>query len=272
MKKKSIGLALGGGGAKGLSHIEFIKALDEMELKPSIIAGSSIGAFIGGFYAAGVSGIEMEHILRKAKFSNISRLVDLTIRRTTSMLKGKGVENFLLKNMPASRFEDLQIPIKVVATDFWQREEVIFESGNLIQAIRASMALPVIFKPLNFNHKVLIDGNMVNPLPYDIIRSECDILIAIDVSGTKIPQHDDPMPNLFESIMSSLQIMQASIVKNKMKISRPDIYIKPALKNIRILHFDRYDEIKQGVQDDVEQFKHELNRQMKKKRRFFLFC
>lgn len=269
MKKKSIGLALGGGGAKGLCHIAFLKALDEMGLKPAVIAGTSIGAIIGGFYAAGLSGKEMESILQKVRFRDISKMVDLSIRRNAVMLKGKGVENFLYKNIPVRKFEELKIPLKVVATDFWRRKQVILKSGNLVPAIRASISLPALFKPVKIDNMVLVDGNAVNPLPYDIIREQCDVIIAIDVSGEKNPPELASMPSMFESIMSTLQIMQASIVENKMNVSKPDIYIKPSLKNIRILNFDRYEEIMEGVKDDVEQFKHEVDKQMKKRFLFF---
>ena len=269
MKKKRIGLALGGGGAKGLCHIAFLKALDEMGLRPSVIAGTSIGAIIGGFYAAGVSGAQMEEILRKVRVLDINKMVDFSGPLTSAFLKGKGVERFFHKHIPAQRFKDLHIPLKVVATDFWRRREVVFTSGELIPAIRASMSIPGLFKPVKDGNTVLVDGGAVNPLPYDTIRTECDVLIAIDVSGAKTSPGRNKMPSFVESIMSSFQIMQRSIVEHKMQISKPDIYIKPELKNIRVLEFYRYAEIMRGVKDDVEQFKHEVSRRMK--RRFLFF-
>lgn len=269
MKKKRIGLALGGGGAKGLCHIAFLKALDEMGLRPSVIAGTSIGAIIGGFYAAGVSGAQMEEILRKVRVLDINKMVDFSGPLTSAFLKGKGVERFFHKHIPAQRFKDLHIPLKVVATDFWRRREVVFTSGELIPAIRASMSIPGLFKPVKDGNTVLVDGGAVNPLPYDTIRTECDVLIAIDVSGAKTSPGHNQMPSFVESIMSSFQIMQRSIVEHKMQISKPDIYIKPELKNIRVLEFYRYAEIMRGVKDDVEQFKHEVSRRMK--RRFLFF-
>jgi NTE family protein len=268
MKKKRIGLALGGGGAKGLCHIAFLKALDEMGLKPSVIAGTSIGAIIGGFYAAGVSGAQMEDILRKVKISDVQKMMDISGSLASAFLKGKGVERFFHKHIPARRFEDLQIPLKVVATDFWQRKEIVFAAGELIPAIRASMSIPGLFRPVKIGATVFVDGGAVNPLPYDILRKDCDVLIAIDVSGAKAPLGQDPMPSFMESIMSTFQIMQGSIVENKMRISRPDIYIKPELKNIRVLEFYRYAEIITGVKDDVERLKREVLERMKRR---FLF-
>jgi NTE family protein len=269
LMKNKIGLALGGGGAKGLCHIAFLKALDEMGLRPSVIAGTSIGAIIGGFYAAGVSGAQMEEILRKVRVSDINKMVDFSSPLAPAFLKGKGVERFFHKHIPAQKFQDLRIPLKVVATDFWRRKEIVFESGDIIPAIRASMSIPGLFNPVKIGDTVLVDGGAVNPLPYDIIRKECDILIAIDVSGAKTPPERDLIPSFIESIICTFQIMQRSIVENKMRLSKPDIYIKPELKNIRVLEFYRYAEIMQGVKHDVEQFKHEVSKRMR--RRFLLF-
>ncbi len=259
-----IGLALGGGGAKGLSHIAFIKALDEMGLKPSIIAGTSIGAALGAFYASGMSGLEIENKLEEIEFLDIAKMFDVGLLTNPAMLKGNGVEEFLYENIPVRRFEELEIPLKIVAADFWRREQVVFDSGEIVPAIRASISLPALFVPVLWKDTVLIDGGAVNPLPYDIIREQCDVLIAIDVSGEKRPPADAPMPDMFESILSSFQIMQASIVSAKMENSRPDIYIKPSLENFRILEFYRYDEIMEGVKADVERFKSELDKTMRK--------
>jgi len=269
MKKKRIGLALGGGGAKGLCHIAFLKALDEMGLRPSVIAGTSIGAIVGAFYAAGVSGAQMEEMLRTVRVAEINKMVDFSGPLASAFLKGKGVERFFHNNIPARYFKDLKIPLKIVATDFWKRTEVVFESGELVPAIRASMSIPGLFKPVKIGDTVLVDGGAVNPLPYDTIRTECDVLIAIDVSGAKTPGGRGLIPSFMESIMSTFQIMQRSIVEHKLRISQPDIYIKPELKNVRVLEFYRYAEIMRGVQDDVERFKHEVTKRMRKRFLFF---
>ena len=256
---KRIGVALGAGGAKGLSHIAFLQALDELGVRPAVIAGASIGAVIGGFYAAGVSGARLEQLVKDIGFRDLYKLaMDFSILSQSAIFKGRGVEDFLSREIPARTFEELQIPLKVVATNFWDRRPVVFESGNLITAIRASMAMPAIFEPVLLNDTVLIDGGAVNPLPYDLIRQECDLTIAIDVSGEKTYAPGNPVPNMVESILSTFQIMQASIVAAKKKLSPPDIYVKPALTNIRVLDFYRYKEILAGVQAEVEGFKDTL--------------
>jgi len=256
---KRVGIALGGGGAKGLSHIAFLKALDELEVRPAVIAGTSIGAVIGGFYAAGVSGAGLEQMLKAIGFKELYNIVlDFSIMSNSAIFTGKKVEEFLARQIPCQTFEEVEIPLKIVATDFWNRREVIFESGSLITAIRASMAMPAVFEPVLLNGKVLIDGGAVNPLPYDLIRKECDLTIAMDASGEKTYATEDPIPNMLESLLSTFQIMQASIVEAKKRLSPPDIYVKPALTNIRVLDFYRYKEILAGVQDEVQGFKETL--------------
>ena len=136
---KRVGVALGGGGAKGLSHIAFLKALDELEVRPAVIAGTSIGAVIGGLYAAGMSGAGLEQLLKTIGFTELSKIIlDFSILSESAIFTGKRVEEFLARRIPFQTFEELEIPLKIVATDFWNRREVIFESGSLITAIRAS--------------------------------------------------------------------------------------------------------------------------------------
>jgi NTE family protein len=256
---KRVGVALGGGGAKGLSHIAFLKALDELEVRPVAISGTSIGAVIGGFYAAGVSGAGLEELLNTIGFKELYKIVlDFSVLSNSAIFTGKRVEEFLAQRIPSQTFEEVEIPLKVVATDFWNRREVVFERGSLITAIRASMAMPAVFEPVLLNNQVLIDGGAVNPLPYDLIRQECDLTIAIDVSGEKTYAAEDPVPNMLESLLSTFQIMQASIVEAKQRLSPPDLYVKPALTNIRVLDFYRYKEILAGVQDEVQGFKQTL--------------
>ena len=250
---KRIGVALGAGGAKGLSHIAFLQALDELGVRPAVIAGTSIGAVIGGFYAAGVSGDRLAQLVKDIGFRDLYKIaLDFSILSQSAIFTGKAVEDFLSRQIPARTFAELQIPLKVVATNFWDRRPVVFESGNLITAIRASMAMPAIFEPVLLNDTVLVDGGAVNPLPYDLVRAECDLTIAIDVSGEKTYAPGNPVPNMVESILSTFQIMQASIVEAKKELSPPDIYVKPALTNIRVLDFYRYKEILAGVQDEVQ--------------------
>ena len=259
-----IGLALGSGGAKGLSHIAFLKTLDEMEIKPAIVSGTSMGALVGAFYAGGMSGKQIEGLFDDMGIRKMGSMVDLSIFSNSGLLKGKKVEEFLTSNLPVRNFSDLTIPLKIVATDFWKREEVVFNSGDLVTAVRASIAVPVVLEPLILAGRALTDGGTVNPLPYDLIRDDCDILIAIDVSGERVNEKPDMAPTMLENIFSTFQTMQASIVRSKMKNSKPDIFVQPRLQNFQLLDFYRKDEIFREVSRDVEKFRQDLTARIKK--------
>jgi NTE family protein len=261
-RHKTLGLTLGSGGAKGFSHIAFLKALDNLAVKPAIISGTSAGAVMGAFYAAGMTADAINDVMSELDFPQVARMVGIWPFQNSGLLQREKVESFLTRSLPASTFEELEIPLKVVATDFWARRAVIFDSGPLVPALCASIAVPVLFEPVTYNDMVLTDGGTVNPLPFDIIRDECDILAAIDVSGTRIPDQHDPVPSPFENIFATFQIMQTSIVRNMMEHSRPDIYIKPELADFQLLDLHRRVDIIRGVGKDVERFAVELNRLM----------
>lgn len=268
---RKIGLALGGGGARGLCHIEFIKVLDELGLKPSILSGTSIGAIVGALYASGYSGKDMEELLNEIGLKEISKMVDPSFFSLAGLVKGKGVIDFLKKNIPVKTFEQLKIPLKIVATDYWQQREVILEKGELIPAIRASISIPAIFEPVKIDGRVLIDGGVTNPVPYDIIRDQCDLLIAIDVGGYREASTNVRMPNMFENILSTVQILQNAIVENKMSIAKPDIYIKPPLKNIGLLEFEKYEKVIRSARKDVEAFREKITQWKEEKASFRWF-
>jgi len=267
---KKIGLALGGGGARGLCHIEFIKVLDELGLKPSIISGTSIGAIIGSFYAAGFSGEEMEDLTEKVSLLDIRKMVDLNILNNQGLIKGKGVIDFIDKHLPVKKFEDLTIPLKIIACEFWNRKEYIFEKGDILPAIRASISVPGVFEPVVINNIVLIDGGIVNPVPMNVIRDDCDILIAIDVTGINKPPKKNPAPSIFESVTISFQIMESAFVENQIIYYKPEIYIKPKLMNIQIFDFHKNRKIIESVGDDAKEFKNKLSNIINKKSEGFM--
>jgi NTE family protein len=253
-----IGLALGGGGARGLAHIPMLELLDELNIQPDYIAGTSIGAVIGVMYASGMSGLQIRQLIDRLTVSKdeswLSGLFDSNEKRWWNLIgvelgRGGLIESdafiaFLEKTMGASRFEQLNIPMKVVATDFWKREQIVFETGSLGPAIQASIAIPGLFSPIQYRGRVLVDGGLVNPVPYDLLFDDCELVIGIDVSGKRNPI-TDAEPSYFETLFDTMQIMQASIIREKLKYRAPDIYIRPGLEDIRVHEFDRVDEIYQ---------------------------
>ena len=253
-----VGLALGGGGARGLAHIPMLEVLDAMNIQPDYIAGTSIGAVIGVMYASGMSGLQIRDLIGRLTVSKdeswLSGLFDRSEKRWWNLIEvelGRGgliksdaFISYLEKTTGASRFEQLKIPLKVVATDFWKREQIVFQDGSLGPAIQASIAIPGLFSPVQHNGRVLVDGGLVNPVPYDLLFDDCELVIGIDVSGKGKPL-TDAEPRYFDTLFDTMQIMQASIIHEKLKYRAPDIFIRPDLEDIRVHEFDRVDEIYQ---------------------------
>jgi len=269
-----IGLALGAGGARGLAHIVVLEAFDELGIKPDIISGASIGAIIGGIYATGVSAKEMIESVNDVIFPKNNRFweihkksdlikmfdfIDPKFRSSGGILRGNKLENFIDSKLKVKTFEELKIPLRVVATDYHTKREVVFKKGELLPAIRASFSLPGLFMPVLYQDKILIDGGMVNPLPYDLLNHKCDVTIAIDVAATK-PEREEilTMPASYEILFSSFQIMQSSIVNEKIKLSPPDLYIKTDIKGVRVHEFIKVQYILEHSAQYKTKLKHKL--------------
>lgn len=271
---KKIGLALGAGGARGLAHIVILEALEELKIKPSVIAGSSIGAIIGAFYAAGFTTKQMHKILdeiiygtksrfweihKKSDFIKYFELLDPTIK-TGGLLRGEKLISFLGDKIKVSVFNDLEIPFKVIATDYHKKSQVVLDKGDLLTAIRASYALPFLFPPVRRDGVLLIDGGMVNPLPFDVLRDQCDITIAIDVSATKDGKNKSEIPPSYEILFSAFQIMQSSIVNGKLLADQPDVHIKTNIRGVRVHDFIKLDVIYKEAKPCKEELKMKLSK------------
>ncbi len=248
-----LGLALGGGGARGLAHVPLLEVLDNLKIRPCCIAGTSIGAVLGAMYASGVKGSEIrslvqETIIRKNAspgelLKDIKRLVqfmDIDFLGP-GIFKGDSVMRYFYDAIHTDNFEDLEIPLKVVSTDFWASEQAVLSSGNLLNAVKASMGLPGLFTPVKYGERILIDGGGVNPVPFDIL-DDCDLIVAVDVLGYAESESGKP-PGAVKAVLEMFDIMQRSIVETKLDISQPDIYIKPDIRNIGMLEFHRVEEI-----------------------------
>ncbi len=253
--KKKVGLALGGGGAKGISHVLILEALEELDLQPCFIAGTSIGALIGAMYCAGMSTAEMRAIFLEFSLKENESLKHIVTRKHIfkwldfigPQFRGRGllrVENlltYLFESVHATRFSQLNIPLKVVASDFWSRQQVVLDKGTLIPAIRASMSLPGLFEPVKIRNRVLIDGGAVNPVPFDLLPRDCDLTIAVDVIGERTVS--EKLPSLSEAVFNTYQVMQKSIIREKLVTMMPDIYFEPNVVELRVLEFYKAHEV-----------------------------
>jgi NTE family protein len=246
---KSFALALGGGGARGLAHIAVLEALDEMGRQPAVIAGTSIGALIGAAYAAGMSGKEIRRfVIRLAhnraevfrrliatRAGTFANLVSLGFGSATLVDAEKFCEQFLPERVPHD-FGELEIPLIIVATDLYRREQAVFSSGALKPALAASIALPAVMRPVVLADRILIDGGATNPLPFEELRGRADVVVAVDISGAPTDQRRD-IPNPWECMLATVLVMANAITSEKVKRGAPDLIVRPNVGAFRALDF-----------------------------------
>jgi NTE family protein len=268
-----IGVALGGGSARGLTHIPYIEAMDELGLRPSVISGTSIGALIGSGWAAGMTGKEIrEHaygvlgtmrIIAGKLWGTQLRGVGGILRNGLSMqLDATNVVDAFIPGMLPLEFKDLKIPLYVVATDFQSWHQVVFSSGLLRPAIAGSIAIPSLFKPVAYANHILVDGGVVNPLPLDQADIDTDFLIGIDVNGDPSEGIARTDYRALDIWFGSAQIMMHSLTAHMMAAYPPDIYVRPHVSAFGTLEFWRVREILAHAEQEKDRFKRILERKI----------
>ena len=274
MATPKIGLVLGSGGARGFAHIHVLEALNELGIKPSAIVGCSIGSIMSACFAGGLTGEEIKEIaienlgfphkvmaklwkLRKFSgsfgFGNISQF---DAKHTLELFVGNGI--------PAT-FDDLSIPLTVVATDYYQCNAVKIQTGDLKLAVAASIAIPVIFRPVRVDDTIMVDGGIANPLPIDLLPNDIDMIIAVDVTGTPQQRIHRKAPSTTEAFFGSTQILMQNIIQQKLKQFRPDVLIKPEIPKIRVLDFMKVQNILRVTNPIKEQTIRQIEQSLRKK-------
>ena len=250
---KTFALALGVGGARALAQVPVLEALDEMEVRPVAIAGSSFGALIGAAYAAGLSGkairrhvIKLAHDrggifarLAAARVAPLAQWLTAPLGNPVLIDAAKFCGAFLPSEVP-DEFAALKIPLHIIATDLTGRHEVVFTEGALKPAVAASMAIPGLIQPVEIDGRILVDGAAVNPLPFDCLLGRADVVLAIDCSGgpDEIAGGEAAsVPNPWEALFTTLTIMGQAIVAEKLKHGGPDLVIRPNVGIFRLLDF-----------------------------------
>jgi NTE family protein len=244
---KTLALVLGGGGARGFAHICVLEALDEIGVRPSLIAGVSIGAAIGAAYAAGMSGKEIRrHVIAAMHRPGMLRRLLSARALAVSELMVTGFGNpmvleaeklaalFLPERVPAT-FEQLEIPLLVSTTDLYARAERVFETGPLAPPLAASMAIPGLVHPVEIDGRVLVDGAAVNPLPFDLVRGRAEVIVAVDASLGAAEPGGAPSP--LEALWATIQVMGHALVVEKLKQGSPDLLLRPKVGGFRLLDF-----------------------------------
>ncbi|MFA5031614.1 MAG: patatin-like phospholipase family protein [bacterium] len=178
---KKVGLVLGSGVAKGLAHIGVLKAIDKQKIPIDFIAGTSIGALIGAMYASGISGEEIEEIALNIDIKKTLALFTPTMSYS-GLIDGQRVINFIESIIGRQNIEDLRIPFAAISSNIVTGEEIVITKGSLLNALRASISIPGIFTPVEYNQKLLVDGGLVNPVPVSaVLKMGADIVIAVNV-------------------------------------------------------------------------------------------
>jgi len=261
----SFSIAFGGGGARGLAHIHVIEALDELGIKPVAIAGSSIGALMGAGVASGMSGRDIHDYARSilgTRAQVASRMWRARPGTLAEAMEGgfrfgqfnveRILKAFLPEVVPAS-FEELKIPLKVTATDYFGHKLAVFDSGELHSALAASAAIPAVFRPVMRDGRMLIDGGIYNPVPFDLLEDVADITIAVDVVGG--PEEGSKRPTSIDLMFGATQLLMQSIIANKLTQCSPDILIRPPVSRFRVLDFMKIDAVMaetEAVKDEVK--------------------
>jgi len=266
-----VAIALGSGGARGFAHIAVLEALDELGVAPSAIAGTSIGAMIGAAYAAGMSGREIRayaidavrsrsEMMGKLLRARVGRFSDLVLRGRGNpvLLDGEVCLDLFWPEAVPDFFEGLAKPLLVVATDFYDRRELVMSSGALGPAVAGSMAIPGLIQPVAYNGRYLIDGGAVNPLPYDLLFDHADVVVAVDVTfGGR--RHEARRPAPFQSMFGAAQIMQGAITAQKLKMRSPDILVRPGVEQFGVLDFLRASQILRAADSAKDELKRRLS-------------
>jgi NTE family protein len=251
----SLAIALGGGGARGIAHIPVLEALDELGVTPRFIAGTSIGGMLGAAYACGISGAEirahaldvlgnrrsaLRHLLKDG-VSGLSAVFDFN-PFNAFIVDGERLLDFVLPPGLAPDFRSTQIPVALVATDFYAGTAHVFDTGPLRPAIAATIALPALLSPQKVDGRLMIDGGIVNPVPADLLANRAQVKLAVDVTGSPVVGSRE-IPPSSELLFGSIQIMQSAMIGATLLKHPVDILIEPEISAFKILDFFKVQEI-----------------------------
>lgn len=237
--RPKIALVLGGGAAKGFAHIGAIKALEDHDIFPDIIVGTSAGSVVGGLYAAGYTGFQLQALAFSLEFD----VLDDIAWSATGLLKGERLQAYINQLVKGRPIEKLNKMFGAVATDLKTGRAVLFRSGNTGQAVRASSSIPGVFQPTMIAGRRYIDGTVVSPVPVEFAKKMgANFIIAIDISG----QLDISEPNDAVEIMyQSLNIMEQRI--SHTELNKADVVVRPRIGDMDGSDFDmRYTAILEG--------------------------
>lgn len=236
----SVGIALGSGAARGLAHIGVLTVLERAGIEVDMIAACSIGAVIGAMIACGARLQEVTRIASQISRVRMLAYTDLTLP-TKGLLSGQRVQAFLKKHFGETRFEEAAIPLVLAATDILTGDEVVMDSGPIVDGVRASMSIPGVFVPHKVADRYLVDGGLVNPVPVDYLRAAgIDVCISVNV----VPRVDRKYiedPSTVDVLLNAFDIMEHRVILSKGQT--PDVEICPAVDQVSGIEFWRASEL-----------------------------
>lgn len=254
---KRLGLALSGGGVRGLAHIPVLETLDHAGVRPCVMAGTSMGAVLGALYASGLSGAQIralveEHVITRRdgirqvirKGRKLLHWADFFRPEWTrrGLLRADRFLKYVLSQIDAECFEDLRIPLSVVATDYHTGTCVVLDRGELHPAIRASMAIPGVFAPVERAGRLLVDGGIVNNMPYDLVQGACDVTLLSDTSSPRAITDGIP-PTTVGALQRGFEILMRELGDAKLRTDPPEHRICSELPDVHALDFGRIGEV-----------------------------
>ncbi|MEI5906057.1 patatin-like phospholipase family protein [Bacillus spongiae] len=245
MTRPKIGLALGSGGARGFAHLGVLKVLKDHGIPIDFIAGSSMGALVGAFYA---TGHKIEDLYRFSTVFRRKYFLDFTVPKM-GFISGKRIKEFIYLFTHQKNFDELLIPLAIVATDLTHGKKVVFKEGCVADAVRASISIPGIFVPEKKDGRILVDGGVIDRVPVSVVKEMgADLVIAVDVSHVN---KEAELNNIYDIIMHSIDILQLEILENRVIAS--DVMIRPHVEMFSSKAFTNIEEmIEVGEQESMK--------------------
>jgi NTE family protein len=230
-KIPKLGLALGGGAARGFAHIGVIQVLEENGIKPDLVVGTSAGSLVAAFYATGKTGAQLQWL---ADSMDESQLTDWSVPfMSRGMLRGEALGRYVNSQLNGAKIEDLKMPLGIVATDLQTGDGILFRRGDIATAVRASSAVPSVFEPVRIGNKDYVDGGLVSPVPVRFARQMgADIIIAVDISSRP---EDAKTTDMLKVLLQTFSIMGKSI--SQLELVQAEVVVRPVMPDVGSAEF-----------------------------------
>jgi NTE family protein len=230
-KIPKLGLALGGGAARGFAHIGVLQVLEEEGIKPTLVVGTSAGSVVAAFYASGKTAAQLQWLADTMDESQFTDWANPFTGR--GMLRGEALGKYVNSQLNGMKIEDMKMPLGIVATDLRTGDGILFRRGDVATAVRASSAMPSVFEPVRIGGKDYVDGGLVSPVPVRYAREMgADVVLAIDISSRP---EDAKTSDVLKVLLQTFSIMGKSI--SQLELAQADVVVRPALPDVGSAEF-----------------------------------